>query len=199
MISNDWISWVGSRDDTVELPMYKNILNFMAHIGLALLLLSLVACAFKLRQTQLPPALHVMYLQTDVTYGPFESLLRQSLLSSGVALVATPAQAPVTLHIFKPIEANTSTTVGASNQTRVYIITYTVAFELKDAAGKILLGEQKVTTSRTLRLSANQLLETNNQLPLLQQDMRREIIYQMFYRLKAPQVPLSLNSLRSAL
>jgi hypothetical protein len=37
-------------------------------------------------------------------------------------------------------------------------------------------------------------LETNNHLPLLQQDMRREIIYQMFYRLRATQVPLSLSS-----
>jgi LPS-assembly lipoprotein len=174
--------------------MPKKIINSMTFIGLALLILSVTACAFKLRQTQLPRALQALYLQTDVVYGPFESMLRQSLLSSGVTLVATPAQAPVTLHIFKPIETNTNTTVGASNQTRVYIITYSVSFELKDATGKVLLGGQTVTTSRTLRLSANQLLETNNHLPLLQQDMRREIIYQMFYRLRAPQVSLSLSS-----
>src|SRR5262249_41288116 len=155
---------------------------------------SLTACAFRLRgQNALPPALQVLYLQTEDPYGQFAIALRNTLRASGVTLVDSPDQARVTLNLSKPALQNRGMTIGGSNQTRVYNVGYSVRYVLMDAQGKPILPPQVLTTNRTLTLSPNQLLESNNQLPFLEQEMQRELINQLFYRLTSRQVAEALQ------
>jgi LPS-assembly lipoprotein len=158
-------------------------------------LFNLTACsAFHLRgQNELPPALRVLYVQTDDPYGLFTATLRTTLRSSGVTLVDSPALAKVTLNVSKPLLANRGVTIGSSNQTRIYSVSYSVNYVLTASDGKPILPAQTLTTSRTLTLSPNQLLESNNQLVLLEQEMQRELINQLFNRLTSQQVAQALQ------
>lgn len=159
---------------------------------ICVLLLSLnvlSACAFKLRDSnELPPGLHPLYLQTEEAFGRFETTLRASLRSSGIKLVATPAEASMIMAIGKPHLAYTIATIGTSNQSRVYNVVYTVSFALLTPKGAVLLPPQPLTATRDLTLSANQLIESNNQLSLLEQDMQRDVITQLYNRLSSQQL-----------
>lgn len=158
-------------------------------IFLSLILLSMAGCGFRLRnQNELPPHLHILYLKTANPYGSFETNLGEALRSSGVTLVNSPQSAPITLLVFKPLQTNYSSTGGPSSQARVYIFRYSVTFTLTNASGKYLLKPQTLSTTRNLTLTANQLLQSNNQLSTLEREMQREIINQMYNRLSAEQV-----------
>ena len=176
------------------IKIYRNYLKvyiLSPILWVTIIFLSPTGCAFKLRsQNQLPPALHVLYLKTEQHYGEFESMLRNTLESTGILLIDSPQPAAITLHVFKPLETNTSVTIGSTNHSRVYTIRYSVVFELIDCGGKMILEPQQLTAVRTFTLSANQLLETNNQLPLLEQEMRRDLITQLYNRLNSEQVAL---------
>ncbi|HVV67794.1 MAG TPA: LPS assembly lipoprotein LptE [Gammaproteobacteria bacterium] len=169
--------------------MHKYLRLTVLYMLLGILLCSLSACAFKLRnRNELPPQLHVLYLKADDPYGAFESNLRASLQSSGIMLSDTAAEAPVTLHVLKPQLTYAAGTIGTSNQTRIYAVTYKVAMILEDADGKQLLSPMLLSDTRNLVLSANQLIRSNNQLSKLEQEMYRDIISQLFNRLSSVQV-----------
>ena len=148
--------------------------------------LSLSACGFKLlNANELPASLHRLYLKTEEPYGGFETALRASLRSSGITLVETPAEAAVVLFITKPHLSYSTATVGTSNQSRVYNVVYAVSFGLFNTQGAAILPPQPLFATRDLTLSANQLIESNNQLSLLEQDMQRDVITQLYFRLSS--------------
>lgn len=166
------------------------IMRTLVWLGLLLITTHLfAACAFKLRDAnELPPGLHRLYLQTEEPYGRFETALRASLRSSGIILVDAPAQAKVVLYITKPHLSYDSATIGTSNQSRVYNVAYTVSFSLRSPTGATILPPQPLVATRDLTLSANQMIESNNQLSLLEQDMQRDIITQLYNQLSSLQV-----------
>lgn len=169
--------------------------RFFTWLLIVIIALSVSACAFKLRNAnELPPALHKIYLATDEPYGRFETTLRAILHSSDVSLVDMPTAAPIVLHITKPNLVYTATTIGTSNQSRVYSVVYGIIFSLLDAKGDLLLGPETITSVRSLTLSANQLIESNNQLSLLEQDMQRDVISQLYNRLGSQQVAQLLQT-----
>lgn len=153
-----------------------------------------MGCGFKLHgQSTLPPQMRTLYLKTNNPYGAFETSLKQALISSGVTLADSPHQAPLTLNISKPIQTINNTTTGTSNETRIYNINYSVVYYLTNAQNKVVLPPQTATSTRSLTLSANQLIESNNQLVQLIREMQREVINNMYYRLSSRQVVEQLN------
>ena len=173
--------------------MYKKFQTIFLCALLGIMLSSLTACAFKLRnRNELPPQLHVLYIKADDPYGAFESNLRASLQSSGITLVDNAAQAPVTLHVLKPQLTYAAGTIGTSNQTRIYSVTYRVDVILEDAVGKPVLP-MMLSDTRSLVLGANQLIKSNNQLSQLEQEMYRDIISQLYNRLSSAQVAQMLQ------
>ncbi len=173
----------------MRVAMQKCLRYFLGLVGCLLLISSLTACAFKLRsQDELPVALRVIYLEAEVPADPLALALKRSLHAAGVTLLDQPIQAPIRLLLSKPVEMISNTTVGASNQARIYVVSLTVTFELRDSKDKVLLSPRSLTATRTISLSANQLLTTNNQLSLLEQELRRDLINQMFDRLSSQQV-----------
>lgn len=156
---------------------------------LIVLLWTLTACAFHLRgQGNWPPALQTIYLQAQEPYDALTINLTNSLHSSGVTLVDSPNQARVTLKLYKPVLSTRNVTIGRSNQSRVYQVVYSVAYMLTDPAGKPFLPQQVISSTRSLTLSPNQLMDSNNQLILLEQEMQRDIINQLYNRLTSKQV-----------
>lgn len=174
----------------IENPYYMPIPNRLLILLLFSALLALTACGFKLRShaNSLPAELQTLYLNADNPYGPFESSLKQTLRASGVTLTQSPDQAPFTLNTTKPILATSNTTTGNSNETRVYNISYSVTYSLTNQRGSVVLPPQQAITTRSLTLSANQLLESNNQLTMLTREMQREVIAKMFNHLNSQEV-----------
>lgn len=154
-----------------------------------IVVLGLTACGFHLRnQGQLSQSIHTLYLETSSPYGSLESNLSQTLRSSGVTLVDKAKAAPITLQLSKPIESDINATIGPSSQSRAYTLTYQVSYTLKNAQGKVLLGPETVTTTRNFILEANQLPQSNNQMSVLRYEMERDIVNQLYNRLRSKQV-----------
>lgn len=157
--------------------------------------LMLNACGFQLRdENELALPLHTLYIQTNSPYGSFESNLCQTLHSSHVTLATSAQAAPVVLRLSKPLESNTNTTVGPSNQSRTYTLTYQITYTLTNAQGKVFIGPETLTTSRNLVLSPNQLPQSNNQTDVLKYEMERDLISQLYNRLRSKQVSDALSS-----
>ncbi len=57
-----------------------------------------------------------------------------------------------------------------------------------------MLDHQTLGTTRTLTLNAYQLIDSNNQLGLSEQEMQRELINQLYNRLTSKQVFEIINS-----
>ncbi|MDF3055694.1 MAG: rlpB [Gammaproteobacteria bacterium] len=165
-------------------------LNRIFILFLCTALLALNACGFKLRSyaNSLPPELKTLYLNVDNPYGSFESLLKQALHSSGVTLVALPAQAPFILNTSKPVLITQNTTIGNTNEARVYNVNYSVKYSITDRNSKTVLPPQEARATRSLTLNANQLLESNNQLTMLTREMQREVITKIFNFLNSQEV-----------
>ena len=158
-------------------------------------MLNLNACAFKLRgQNELPPDLRVMYLDMQDPYSSFTATVSKTLRSSGITLVDSPQQAKVVLRIDKPVLSSRLVTIGTSNQSRVYNVVYASSFTLSYPKGKSIIPPGRLSASRNLTLSPNQLIESNNQLPLLQREMERDLISQLLNQLTSEQVAQALQS-----
>lgn len=156
---------------------------------LGILLCGLTACGFQLRGHDLSAlSLKAIYLQLDNPYGSLESKLRHMLHASGVTLVNDPARAPLSLHLYPSSTTNTNAMVGPSSQSRSYTLTYTVTYVLSDAKRAISLPPETLQVSRDLILSANQLPQSNNQIAVLNREMERDIISQLYNRLRSAEV-----------
>lgn len=162
-------------------------------IILLLSVLMLGGCSFSLGpQQQLPAQLHTLYLETDNPYGSLESSLRKVFHSSNVTFVDSAQAATMTLQLSKPTKTNSGATVGPSSQSRIYVIKYVATYTLKDKQDKILLGPRELSSTRSLVLNANQLLQSNNQLSSLYTEMERDIVMQLYSQLRSEKAAQAL-------
>ncbi len=167
--------------------MRQRILIYLT--SLILLTVFLSACGFRFRnQHELPQQLRILYLQSNDPYGPFTISLKQALRSSGVELVDAASEASITLDLQSAHTTVIANSIGPSSQARVYSVNYTVIFALLNSVGAIILPAQHIVVNDTLTLNANQLLDSNNQLKILEEEMRREAIRQIYNRLSSQQV-----------
>jgi LPS-assembly lipoprotein len=156
---------------------------------LLLSILLLTSCGFHLRgPTTLAKPLQTMYFQSQDPYSAFARNLKQYLKMSGVHLAASPQGAATTLSILQEATSQDLLSINSSQQTRQYNLKLTVAFEVLDSRGKVIVAPQMLTETRTLTLQSNQVLAGSNQAALLFHDMRRSIVYNMMNRLASKDV-----------
>jgi LPS-assembly lipoprotein len=158
-------------------------------LSVILLAAMLLGCGYHLRsQSELPPQLNRLFICSNNPYGQFEQTLRHTLRSSGVVLVDSPQEAFITLSIESTKLYTATTNVGPTSQARTYNVTYTVIYSLRNSCGRVLLPPQTIVVSNTLLLNANQLLDSNNQLQMLELEMQRDAINQLYNQLSAERV-----------
>lgn len=146
-------------------------------------IIMLTACGFHLKGRQiLPPELHTIHVE-DSHFNPLTKQLESTLSAAGVTIVATKDQAPVTLKILNQSRNEQATTVGASQQTREYTLSYTVSFALINQAGKILAGPLIAKQQRYQVLQSSQILGATSQTEDLYDDMLKEIVNQIMDQL----------------
>lgn len=148
--------------------------------------LSLSGCGFHLRgHGPLPPQLRVLHLQTNNPYTAFSKQLRQALCSTGIQLVDNPSAAPVTLQILGDNFGQAVTSIGSSQQVTTYALSYTISYQINDANGHTIIGPQTIIANRSYQIASNQILADTSTLFSLQDDMRRDVIFQLLNRLRA--------------
>lgn len=159
----------------------------MRKLLLALTCFLLSGCGFHLRGHEpLPPQLHLLYLQVNAPYSPLSKELQQILCSNGIQLVPYPGAAPVGLQILSDTFGQSITSIGSSQQVTTYFLTYTVTYQLNDANGHALLCPQTIVANRSYSIASNQILADTSTLLSLQEDMRRDVIFQLLNRLRSP-------------
>jgi len=163
----------------------KKILYFLSLISFFLL----VSCGFHLQgERHLAPPLRRLFLVTNDPYGQLARTLKEYLKVSHVVLVSSPSEANTLLRILSDDASQELLSVSGSQQTRQYNLRITVIFDIADANGKVLIGPQTLSETRTLTVQSNQVLGSSNEASLFYQQMRRTIAYGVLNRMASKEI-----------
>jgi LPS-assembly lipoprotein len=162
------------------------IKTLIAMLLTALLCLSISGCGFTVRpQTNFPPQLKTIYLQTADMYGPFEVELQREFQDAGVSVAATPSQAAIIMHLLPTAFSYSTETTGPSTQARIFHLTMTTTFSLTSKTSTVILAPQTVTATRDLTLGANEIFEISTLVDVTKQSMRKDLVRKVFDRLSS--------------
>ncbi len=164
----------------------------MRALLVSLALTSLAGCGFHLRgadAVEFPPSLqHLRVTMTDrMAYPPLLVEMRNALRTrAGVTLEESTAKAPQLdlsgeTFISEPLVSVVETNVKASG----YVLSYKVAFNLKDAAGKELVPTQSVKVQREYDFDPNNIVAKEKEEEFLRSEMQRDAVQQIIRRLAA--------------
>lgn len=141
----------------------------------------LASCGFQLRSADtLPPILHCLYLESSNPYSVFHSLLAENLRGLHVTVVDLPSQAPITLVIIANELSHNDPGVVSSNMAIPYTFTLHTVIALETPKGAIITGPASFSTSRTIVLNSNQIINSSIGLPA-QQDLMRNNIQKIYF------------------
>ena len=146
----------------------------------------LTACGFHLRgQSELPVELKTLYLQSPNPYSPMTKQLKQTLQHLGINLVNSPNLAQLTLQIIRDQLNQSESIVGANTQVREFYLTYILGYQLIDQEGELVVPQQFVSATRNFTADTNRSLGTSNERKTLEQEMHRDVIFQLLNRLNS--------------
>ncbi|EKD71552.1 MAG: hypothetical protein ACD_46C00162G0002 [uncultured bacterium] len=163
----------------------KSFFRFM----IAACFLLLTACGFHPQgEMPLAPPLHKMYVKTQDPYGYLARNLQLNLKLSKVQLTDSPSDATTILAMTEESMSQEELSVSGTQQTRQYNLKITIAFEITDHTGKILVPSQSLSETRTITIQSNQILGSSNEANLLYQQMRRALAYSIMYRISSKEI-----------
>lgn len=152
----------------------------------------LTGCGFQLRGTGVALAFSRLRLEGVVTPAVARSLTAQ-LESSGVTVLRpeateTPsAAAQVVLTVLQDQRERVVVGTTAAGQVRELQLRHRLAFRLRTATGRDLIGDTELMQERELSFSETQVLGKEEEESLLFDDMRAGIVRQLMSRLAAVQ------------
>lgn len=148
-------------------------------LGLSLLL---TACGFQLRGTAggAQFALPELNLISRDVYGDTQRLMRQTLESYQVRI--TP-NAPYTLNLTQETTRNRTASQTSSSRTADYELISQVEFQIQNRAG-LLLFSDRAEVRKTYVYDSNNLIGSDQEATLVRQELRSELIQQLFMRLQ---------------
>ena len=154
-----------------------------------LLLLALLgACGFQLRGSFTLP-FDTLYIALPET-AELHAMLKRSI-SAGTAtrVVATPAQARVTLAVVGDGQAKNILSLSAAGRAQEYQLVRTFTFRVVDKDGKDWLPASQIVLRRDITFNDNQVLSKESEEVLLWRDMQNDLVQQVLRRLAAAKAP----------
>ena len=174
------------------MQMYK---LFFQILCVSVLLLTQASCGFRLRHTwPIPNELHVVYLQTNTPYSYLTLQFKKMLRSLNVRLVDNPADASITMKLYNEEYSTTIVSDSASASTKEYQLNYQISYELLNKSGEKIYGPQNVKAYRYLLISEDQVLSSTNESQVSQQEMQRDVLYQILNQLSSKKVAEAIKS-----
>ena len=140
------------------------------------LVLTLSACGFQLRNAlTLPPDLGpVRVVSVDRSSPLAESLARSLDLAGATAATADDTNAAV-LDVLAERWGDTPISVDAFGRSQEFSLRYAVIFELRSAAGAVIVPRQTIELSRDYVANPVNAIGTEGEREILQRELRREM------------------------
>ncbi|MFC5512392.1 LPS assembly lipoprotein LptE [Massilia jejuensis] len=152
-----------------------------------LLATTVAACGFHLRGSDgrynMPfSSIHLAFPDTS----PLGNELKRNL-RAGDRVVISPTQQGAQARFEVISEARNKAILSLNNLGRVreYLLSYTLVFQVRDAAGNLMLGPTEITLRRNLAFSEEVLLAKEGEEALLYRDMQSDLVQQIMRRLAA--------------
>jgi len=141
----------------------------------------------------LPPQLHTMYLQSDKPYSDLTKQIKMTLALSKITLTDDPQQAPIILALPNENFFTYQTSVGNSTQTRNYNATYSVTYQLQNKFGNGITKAKTISSSNTITVNQNEILENSNKLNIVKQNLIRDLVMKLMFQLSSKNTIQALN------
>lgn len=156
-------------------------------LGALLLALTLAACGFQLRGSNgayKMPFSSIFVAVPDTS--PLGNELRRNLRAiDGVVVTPTPVGAQATFEVLSENRNKAILSLNNLGRVREYLLTYTLVFQVRDAAGKLILGPTEIALRRNLAFSEEAVLAKEGEEALLYRDMQSDLVQQIIRRLAA--------------
>lgn len=153
--------------------------------ALLLIVLTLTACGFRLRQELvLPPTLTTLRLQVPDPYSALVRGLDKSLRRSGVTFVET-AEGSGLLRIAKADLVQRPLSVGTTGRVQEFALQYGVEFELTDADGKTVVPLQRVDLERVYSFDTAQAQGSAGEEEIVRAELERDMVQALLRRIEA--------------
>lgn len=172
---------------------YRRDAYMLKILAVVLISLCCTACGFHLRGALDVPELSRVYLQSSKPFGDFERLFKKRLTESAITVAGRAQDAPIILNI-KNEETNASqVTIGSSQQTRVYRVSYAVSYELKNAKTAKELASLHASAFVDITLLADEQLENSAKFTAAKAQALDAVIDQIFFQLSSESVKKALS------
>lgn len=156
------------------------------------LLLHLSACGFQLRGqhgAQLPPQLSEMRVRTPSSSNILQADIERALVAQGGVRIVRDETRAATLTVLEERSQAQPSSVGRDVRVSELLLRYEVEFELTDAAGKALLGRQRISLQRGLSYDKFNVLAQERDTQETTARMREDAVQQIIRRLAALRSP----------
>ena len=152
---------------------------------LALAMAGVSGCGFKLRGAEeLPPAMAFTFIQGKQN-SELVRELRHGLETAGARVTEQRAEASAVLRVIKEQFDRRVLSVGGNAKVAEYELNYQVRFDLQDPQGKVLMKEQTVNLVRDYFNDETQVIGKADEEALIREEMRRDLVSLMFFRMRA--------------
>jgi len=157
--------------------------------------LVLSGCGFHLRSAaKVPAQLHTLYLKTPSPYSPLVTQLKATLKSFGIRLVKNHCKAAYTLNLKKIHFSQSNPAITTTNLAVSFTYSLTVNIQITTANNKAVTPLQTLYATRSISQNPSQVY-TPGAATLARQELRRDIISQIYYALISKNTDRKLHSL----
>jgi LPS-assembly lipoprotein len=152
--------------------------------GLALVLLALTGCGFKLRgQAELPFA--VLYIDAPPT-STFATQLRRVIgAGSKTRVTNNPAEADATLQVIGEVREKEILALSGGGRVREFQLRYRVSYQVFDRNKTVLSPARDILMRRDFSFNDQEQLSKESEEALLYRDMQTDAVQQLVRRLQA--------------
>lgn len=160
-------------------------------LALALLVLSLTACGFHLRNDfALPPVMHDTFIQYAGSDGELMRAVARALNLSGVNVVQDPAAASAVLALDTAAVQRRVLLKDLTGRPREYEIAVNIAYRVLDPQGQVLFPAGSVTRQTNLVLDPSDPLASQGDIERAVQSLQEDAIWDMLRRIAVAEVRL---------
>lgn len=160
-------------------------MQFKSHHILVLLTVTVVAgCGFTLRGTgSMPPQLQTLSLES--TAGNTEILreMRRALIASNVTIVDQPQAGIYRLGLGDTQSSERPLSVNVNARAGEYELTVSVPYQLRSGIS-VVLGPEILSIEKVYLADPNNAVAKAEERELIEEEMRRELVYQIMRRLQ---------------
>lgn len=151
-----------------------------------LLTLALGACGFHLRgAVELPAVLKQTRITGVAEYDPLRLELKRVLVNAGAQVLASTDSTVAAIEISNQNYSRRVLSVDAQGRAAEYGLVFSFSFQVKDAAGKILVPLQSIQINRDFRFDPNAVLAKDSEEQQIRSEMIRRGVHQLIRRVDA--------------